>query len=76
MKTITEIINQIEEDKKSKNIFPTHALFREIVHIHGNSDEVRNELNKLYIEKKIIIGNTINDRYIILNDRIRSKTNT
>ena len=63
---ITEIINQIEEDKKARNVFPTYALFLEIVRIHGNRDEVKDELNKLYKEGKIKIGETVNDKYILI----------
>lgn len=64
---IIEIINQIEEDKKRRRIEPTHAMFLEIVRIHGNMDEVKKELNKLYLEKKIKIGETIKDKYITIN---------
>lgn len=63
---IIEIINQIEADKKARKIAPTHATFLEIVSIHGNRDEVRNKLNQLYVERKIVIGETINDKYIKL----------
>ena len=63
---IIEIINQIESDKQERKIHPTHATFLEIVRIHGNRDEVSKELNKLYLEDKIKIGNTINDKYILL----------
>ena len=49
---IIEIINQIEADKKARSIVPNHATFLEIVEIHGNRDDVSNELNRLYIEGK------------------------
>jgi len=64
--SIIEIINQIEADKKARNIFPTYATFLEIAKIHGNGNEVRNELNRLWVEKKIKVGKTVNDKYIIL----------
>ena len=63
---IIEIINQIESDKDSRNIVPNYATFPEIVKIYGNRDYIRNELNRLYVEGKIIIGETINDKYIKL----------
>ena len=63
---IIEIINQIEEDKKQRNVFPTHACFLEILMIHGNRDELKKELNRLYVNKEIKIGNTVNDKYVEL----------
>jgi len=63
---ITEIINQIEADKKARNIFPTYALFMEIAKVHGNIKEARSELNKLYLDGKIKIGETANDRYELI----------
>ena len=63
---IVEIINQIEEDKKARNTVPAHARFLEIVNIHGNRDEAGKELNRLYAENKVKIGDTVNDKYIKL----------
>jgi len=62
--SIIEIINWIEADKKARNIFPTHATFREILKIHGRREEAVKELNNLYVEGKIKVGDTVNDKYI------------
>jgi len=64
--TILEIISQIEEDKKARKVFPTHSLFREIIKIYGDEKFARNELNRLYKEGKIKVGDTINDKYVLL----------
>ena len=55
---VMQIIASIEADKKSKNVFPTHALLPEIV-IKVKS-EVRGELNSLVSEGKIDWCETLN----------------
>jgi hypothetical protein len=62
--TLLETIDQIEADRKAARLFPFHALVREIKKVYGNGEEVRNELNRLYIEGKIKVGRTINDKYV------------
>ena len=65
---ISEIINQISSEKESNNIYPTHALFKEVFDratIEGiAADEIRNGLNELFIAGQIEVGRTINDKYI------------
>jgi DNA-directed RNA polymerase delta subunit len=64
---LTEIIINIENEKKGRNIFPFHALFREVVKESGlETKEVRRQLNILYKQGKIKVGETINDKYITL----------
>ena len=62
------IINQISNEKKARNIEPTHALFKEVFDratIEGiAADEIRSGLNELFIAGKIEVGRTINDKYI------------
>ena len=55
---VFEIIASIEADKKSKNVFPTHALLPEII-IKVKS-EVRGELNRLVSEGKLNWCETLN----------------
>ena len=65
---ILEIINQISNEKKARNIEPTHALFKDVFDratIEGiAADEIRNGLNELFINGEIEVGRTINDKYI------------
>ena len=65
---IFKIINQISNEKKARNIEPTHALFKDVFDratIEGiAADEIRNGLNKLFVNGEIEVGRTINDKYI------------
>ena len=69
--TAIEIINKIEKNKKDRHIEPTHATLREIEEMaieDGFSSKkiVRAELNQLWTEKKIQVGDNINGKYIKL----------
>lgn len=55
---VLEIVVSIEAEKKSKNVFPTHALLPEII-IKVKS-EVRGELNRLVSEGKLDWCETLN----------------
>lgn len=55
---VMQIVASIEADKKSKNVFPTHALLPEIM-IKVKS-EVKDELNKLVSEGKLNWCETLN----------------
>ena len=65
---ILKIINQISSEKKARNIEPTHALFKEVFDratIEGiAANEIRNELNELYLYGEIEVGDTLNDKWI------------
>ena len=65
---LKNIISEITADKKSRNIEPTHALFKEVFEratIEGiSADDIRKGLNELYINGKIEVGETINDKWI------------
>ncbi|OJV40854.1 MAG: hypothetical protein BGO29_14905 [Bacteroidales bacterium 36-12] len=69
MKTI-EIINQIEADKKERKIEPAHALVCEVIikakkYYQICTDEiVMAELEELVKQGVILMGDTINDKYI------------
>ena len=55
---VMEVIASIEAEKKSKNIFPTHALLPEIM---AKVDEaVRPELNRLVSEGRLNWCETLN----------------
>lgn len=55
---VMQIISSIEAEKKSKNVFPTHALLPEIM-IKVKS-EVKEELNNLVSEGNIDWCETLN----------------
>lgn len=55
-------IRAIEGERRGRNIEPCHALHREV---HRRVDDA---LNRLYKSGKIIVGDTINDKYISTAD--------
>ena len=65
---LKNIILEITEEKKARNIEPTHALFKEVYSIAKSKglsiEEVKNGLNELYIAGEIEVGRTINNKYI------------
>ena len=65
---LKNIILKIIADKKQRNIEPTHVLFKEVFDratIEGVApDEIRKGLNELFINGEIVVGRTINDKYI------------
>ena len=62
--TIEQIIINIQDKKRGQNIEPVHASFLEI------QAELKNELNRLVGEKKLIFGRTLNDIYFIHEGKI------
>lgn len=68
--TTLEIINLIEADKKADHKAPTHALISEVkgklFPIHGifTKQIMTSEIEELVKQKKIYLGDTINDKYI------------
>ena len=67
---LKNIILKVIADKKQRNIEPTHALFKEVFDratIEGiAADEIRNGLNELYLVGEIEVGDTLNDKWIIV----------
>ena len=65
---LKNIILEITADKKSRNIEPTHAIYKEVYAIAISKGlsvaEVRNGLNELYLAGEIEVGDTLNDKYI------------
>ena len=65
---LKNIILKVIADKKARNIEPTHALFKEVFDratIEGiAADDIRNGLNELFINGKIEVGDTLNDKWI------------
>ena len=70
---LNNIISEITADKKARNIKPTHALFKEVFDratIEGiAADDIRNGLNELYINGEIEVGDTLNDKWIKINEK-------
>ena len=67
---LKNIILKVIADKKQRNIEPTHALFKDVFDratIEGiAADEIRNGLNELYLAGEIEVGDTLNDKWIII----------
>ena len=65
---LKNIILKVIADKKQRNIEPAHALFKEVFDratIEGiAADEIRDELNELYLAGEIEVGDTLNDKWI------------
>ena len=65
---LKNIILEITADKKSRNIEPTHATYKEVYSIAISKGlsvaDVRNGLNELYLAGEIEVGDTLNDKYI------------
>ena len=72
---IKNIISEITEDKKKRNIEPTHAILKEILSIAKSKglsvEDVKNGLNELFIAGEIEVGRTINDKWIKINTNER-----
>ena len=72
---LKNIILEITEEKKKRNIEPTHALFKEVFDratIEGiAADEIKLGLNELFIAGEIEVGSTINDKWIKINKNER-----
>jgi hypothetical protein len=67
MKDLLETIAAIETQKKQSNIYPSHALFREVVAESAlGTKETARQLNILYKQGKIKAGQTLNDKFITL----------
>ena len=62
-----KLIKKISEQKRKDKITPSHVLFIELVQASGKPTKaVRSELNTLYAQNKIEVGETINDLFIKL----------
>ena len=70
---LKNIILEIIADKKQRNIEPTHALFKDVFDratIEGiAADEIKSGLNELFINGEIEVGDTLNDKYIKINEK-------
>ena len=68
---LKNIILEITEGKKKRNIEPTHALLKEVYAIAKSKglsvEEVNDGLNELFIAGEIEVGRTINDKWIKIN---------
>lgn len=61
---LTEIITEIIERKRAKNITPDYALFGEVM--DEINSRTRSALNKMFADDKINVGDALNDRYLYL----------
>lgn len=59
---LLQLVRDIQDRKREGHISPTHSLKQEVF------TEVANALNNLYLAGKIEVGDTINDKYIKVNE--------
>ena len=70
---VYELIRDIEKDKKERRIFPAHAMYRELLNKSELPiEDINSVLNKLFKAGFILVGETINDKYIT-TDTINEK---
>ena len=60
------IIARLQQEKREKNIVPTHIEFASLM--NEVSKEVRKELNRLYQAGKIGINETINGKAVYVKE--------
>lgn len=59
---LLQLVREIQDRKEKEHISPAHSLKHEVF------TEVSNALNNLYLAGKIEVGDTINDKYIKVNE--------
>lgn len=62
-KALLQAISEIIADKKQRNIAPLHAMNYEVL------DKVTKALNDLEKQGKINVGDTINHKWITVNEK-------
>ena len=66
---VYELIAGIEAGKKEKKMFPTHALYNELLTASKlTRQELNKALNELFRLDVIQVGETVNDKYITINE--------
>ncbi|PZX18090.1 hypothetical protein LX69_01127 [Breznakibacter xylanolyticus] len=72
MKTeVLKIIQDIQEGKEKKHIFPTHALQSEILYVARK--RIEKAISQLATEGQIKQGNTINEPFVSLNTQTNER---
>lgn len=57
---LLQTIEQLQQDKEERKVFPTHVTFNELYVEVKN--QLMTELNQLVKEKKITFNHTLNDK--------------
>ena len=66
---VYELIAGIEAGKKEKKMFPTHTLYNELLTASKlTRQELNKALNELFRLEVIQVGETVNDKYITINE--------
>lgn len=69
LKTMLEIIERIIEDKIKAQRPPYHALYSELLRSGIDREKINKELRELKDSGKILVGHTLNDVWIKLQDK-------
>ena len=59
---LIELIKKLQNEKERDKIHPTYTTFIELTKFAGR--DISGELNALYKAGKIIVGRTLNDKYV------------
>lgn len=63
---LLEVIKSITKEKEAARIAPTHVLILKDLGFLKDRERVQRELKELEAAGLIKIGNTINDRYVVV----------
>lgn len=63
---LIELIKKLQSEKERDKIHPTHVMYKDLRSIAGN--DISGELNAFYKAGKIIVGRTLNDKYIKIKE--------
>ena len=62
---IYDAICEIEQEKRERKVFPTYALYSEIINkTNLNKKDINTVLNELFNAGFISVGDTVNEKYI------------
>lgn len=62
---LLSLIRSMEKEREDSCRAPSHILYRDlVVRVALDDCTIRKQLNALYKQKKIQVGDTINDKYI------------
>ncbi|MDQ6482246.1 hypothetical protein [Dyadobacter sp. LHD-138] len=57
---VLQLLTMVSDEKKAAGIAPDHVTLSNL------TGSIKQSLNRLYLDKKIRVGDTMNDKYITL----------